>query len=118
MEATTVLVVTERDIIKSVLDRWCEQHRGYHDNAPIGNPGRYHTVAAIRAGLQALDLQTCSVAEVDAVIGVEGWAENKCDECGRHRLKLIRFGDEPDYDARWQDLCGDCLSDAIAELSK
>jgi len=50
------------------------------------------------------------------IIGNCGWTKNACDVCDRQFSALIRIGDEPDYDARWQDLCVDCLTSALETL--
>jgi hypothetical protein len=63
---------------------------------------RYHELAALTDETRTRQ----SVAEI---IGNDSWAEMSCDECGVERNTLIRFGDDPDYEARWQDLCSDCL---------
>jgi hypothetical protein len=37
-----------------------------------------------------------------------------CDACGKDVDAIMRIGDEPDYEARYIDLCVDCLSHAAA----
>lgn len=108
-------MITERDVIAGVRDRWMEQYRGYDTRQRAGWSKK--TFGEIRSALNSLQTNLCSVSDVDEAIGATGWADNKCDECGRHSKVLMRFGEEPDYEARWQDLCVDCLSRGVAELS-
>jgi hypothetical protein len=93
-------IIRRRDIIRSVRDRWTTQY-GQNDEK--------------RKALAALDLETCSAADVVAVLGTS-WVENECDECQKDLPVLMRFGEEPEYDARWQDLCVDCLKKAVVEI--
>jgi hypothetical protein len=88
-----------------VRDRWTAQYGHYHEKDDDEKT----------KALAALDLETCSAAAVVAVLGTS-WVENECDECQKDVPVLMRFGEEPDYDNRWQDLCVDCLKKAVAEL--
>lgn len=103
-------IVTERDVIRDVRDRWDRQYEKYTNEYRLYG-GK--TVGSIRDALSLLDLEHCSVADVTAAIGTDGWAANKCDECGEHKQVLVHIGDEPDYDARYQELCVECLRAAI-----
>lgn len=67
--------------------------------------------------LSALTDETRTRQSVAAIIGNRSWANMSCDECGTQRDTLIRFGEEPDYEARWQDICADCLQLAVATLA-
>jgi hypothetical protein len=66
--------------------------------------------------LRALDVETATAADVNAIIGNNTWASLTCDGCGEDKYRILRLGDEPDYEARWQDLCLDCLEDAKNQL--
>jgi hypothetical protein len=99
-----------RDVIRGVRDRFNGQYREYRDGYrfPAGK-----TVGEIKAALAGLNLDTCSRADVDEAMGtLTSWVSNACDECGAEHETLVRIGDEPDYDARWQDLCLSCLRKA------
>lgn len=39
-----------------------------------------------------------------------------CDECGQPQRMIMRFGDLPMVEGRWQDLCYSCLSVATQTL--
>lgn len=109
-------IVTKRERIESVRDRWQKQYRHYSPDTLIGGGASREQVGVISRRLSKLDLSTCSEADVDAAIGVKKWASLRCDECLEDKDILMRMGDEPDYKARWQDLCADCLRRAITTL--
>lgn len=102
-------VVTKRELIKGVRNSWREQYQ--REICDLTNP-RHHDRAAVDDALFRLDTDTCSEADVDAVIGVKGWVRNECDECHRDMDTLVRIGPEPDFDVRYLDLCADCISAA------
>lgn len=108
-------IITERQIIKGVRERWLTQYANYRDTDRLWDKSR--TVGDIRAAVNALDLDKCTRADVDRAIGNNSWAANECDECKQHRPALVHFGDDPDYESRWQDICLDCITKA-AELLK
>lgn len=82
-------LVFKRDRIRSVRDRWFEQYKNYPGDKTfvMRNP---KTVAQIQADLSDLDLETCSSSDVDKAIGVAGWVDFACDECGKSVLWRIR----------------------------
>jgi hypothetical protein len=104
-------LIHERDIIRGVRDRWREQYANYDaKHVLFANQRSGRTIGQTAAMLEALDLDTCSKADVDAIL--PRWADNNCDECGEHKKVLVNFGQEPDYDARWWDVCPSCLAKA------
>jgi len=72
------------------------------------------TAAEIRPALLALRPHERTKERIDAIMGMQTWTAHQCSECGGDFDVLIRFGDEPDYETSWQDLCGKCLSDGAA----
>jgi hypothetical protein len=107
-----IQTVTQREVIRGVRDRWLEQYKHYPDENRVGMGDRLRSVGSIRKALAALDLETCSVSDIDAAIGTTGWADNECDLCHQSQTLVIRLGDEPDYEARWVDVCPNCLAAA------
>jgi hypothetical protein len=108
--------VHKRDVLRAVRDRWLNQYKSYKDDSvptwdkrPIGE---------IRSAVKKLDPDTCTSKDVDKAIGTTGWGDNKCGECGEDRDVLLRLGQEPDYDARYWEICLPCLKKAVAFLSK
>lgn len=112
-------LIYRRDVIRNVRKMWADQYAHYDENHkfPAFGDNRGFTVKAIRDALARLDLENCDPQDVNEAIGTTGWADCRCDECDENYEVLVRIGQEPDYDARWQDLCGHCLSRAIAMLA-
>lgn len=106
-----VNAIHQRDVILDVRRRWLEQYSHYDPNYEIGHPKK-EPIRTITERLKALDLLTCRVDDVDQAIGATGWADNECDICHKSKPLVIRFGDDPDYEARWQDICPECLGKA------
>lgn len=104
-------VIHKRDIIRDIPRNWMRTY-AKHEGDCTWN--RDKTFEMIRTELQSLDVETCSPADIDRVIGTSGWADNKCDECGLDSPVVVQIGDEPDYEARWVDLCPACLAKAAA----
>ena len=104
-------VITKRAIIRSVPVRF-ERQYGHDRNQPSWKSDL--TRGEMIDALNALDVDTCAAEAVNAIIGNKSWTSNECDACGADCEVLVRIGDEPDYEARWQDLCAECLSDAAA----
>ena len=107
-----IRLIESRDVIKAVRDKWMNQYRSHPGDA-LSGWGQRRRFGEIRRALAELDLETCSVADVDATLGVTGWASLICDECDADCERLVRLGEEPDYDVRWQDVCADCLRKAM-----
>lgn len=103
-----IVVIERRDIIKGVSKAWDNQYRTYGCERKT----------AIGERLKDLDLKTCSAKDVDEVIGNGSWTTNACDLCGEENERLLRIGDDPDYEARFVDICGTCLDVAKAKLEK
>lgn len=103
-------IITMRDVIRGVPGRWDEtysKHYGTSYRTFYGDPQE------TSKRLHALNLDTCSSVDVDAVIGNDSWTRSACDECGANQVTLCHIGDEPDYEARYQQLCVDCLRAAV-----
>lgn len=87
-------------MILRIVCRWKEQYPEYH---------RYGIEKdEIRDKLCALDLETATVDDIANIIGDRGWVTESCDECGIECQEWLHLGQEPDYDARWYELCRDC----------
>ena len=66
----------------------------------------------IAAKLDALDLNTCSAADVAGIIGNESWTSLFCSSCNEYGAEGI--GIESDV-TTW--ICGKCLRGAVAVLA-
>lgn len=103
-----VRIINVRDICKSVPERWAKQYGNYHQG---GDDKR-----EITKNLNALAPEQRDGATIEAIIGNTSWTRQCCDLCGNEQDVLCRMGSEPDYDARWLDVCLACLKDALETL--
>jgi len=102
-------LIQKRDIIRGVRDKWLRAYQSYADNYRVAWVDN-RTAGEIRRHLHALDLETCSEEDVNAAINAgSSWVSNDCDMCGQDAETTLRIGQEPDYEARWLDLCENCV---------
>jgi len=111
----TMRVVTRREIIRSVPARF-EMQYGKNRSGKLWKATVTH--GEMIDALNALDTKTCTAEAVDEIIGNKTLTLNECDACGENKDVLLRLGEELDYDVRWWDICGDCLSKASDILSQ
>lgn len=105
-------VTTERDRIRTVAERWLNQY-------PVDGERTLRSHRTILAKLQAMDPETATSAEVEAVIGNGSWTTDRCNECKEWTHGwAIMVGDEPDYDSRTATLCLSCARKVAALLPK
>ena len=102
-----IKIIQRRDLIRGVARKWNFHYRNTSDGGKV----------EIGRNLQALDLETCSPQDVDAIIGNSTWTENDCDGCKRDLPMLIHIGPEPDYEVRYLRLCLECLTIARTALA-
>ena len=96
-------LILKSDIVAAAPQRWADAYRGYETRWRGGTDKQETTkaLAALPPGFTA--------EQVNQIIGNNSWTENKCDECDMDAPVLVRIGDAPDYDARWMDLCPNCI---------
>ena len=109
-------VTTTRDAIRSVLERY-KKH--YRDKPPTW---RFWMAPAPQKRIQRLEklnLETATVADVDAAIGVPSWASLHCETCGNECNALVTLGQFPsEYESRTTDICESCLRAALAAIEE
>ncbi len=99
-----VKIINERNQIRDVASRWREQYG--------------QRKAAISERLDALDGETATAADVEAIIGNRSWTSvQACDECKREAAAVVEIGQEPDYESRTAYICLDCINAAAALLN-
>lgn len=108
-------VITERNAIKQAREHWKDSYA--RDSADRKTGWCSKTFGQIRTDLDALDIDSCSVEDLAQALGTTGWGLIKCDECGERQNKLVRMGEKPDYEARWQDICAHCLDRGLDIIS-
>ena len=83
-------VVTERGLIKSVLERWEAQYprKSWKGITFVDGttPGQVHD------SLRLLDLDTATADDVATAIGNSSWTTDLCDECGTRVSNGIEIG--------------------------
>jgi hypothetical protein len=104
------VLITRKTLAANAAKRW----RASYDPAFVLADGE--KAGAIHKALLALGPNPAPDA-VDAVIGNTSWTTlDDCDGCGKKTAKLVRVGQEPDYDSRTACLCPRCLRAAMAVL--
>lgn len=99
-------IITERDIIRSVADRWADTYEtGYYANDPEKQ--------GILKSLRMLSTTTCSVDDVNKIIGNKSWTRMRCNECTQFTNWVIQLGEEPDYESATASLCRPCFDKAV-----
>ena len=98
---------TMREQVRSVANRW----RTQYCNASRHGVDRQE----IQRKLDALDVETATDADVNAIIGNSSWAApHQCHECGVSTWDAVELGQPPDYDSHTATVCIDCLRKAVA----
>lgn len=115
-EAMTLRVVKLRERIKQGAADFERQWGSVNPSLPCHWKEDGTTFGDMINALRALDLETCSATDVNGIIG-RAWAELECDHCGKQVEVVAAFGDEPDHDARWQELCAECLALGLKEIA-
>jgi hypothetical protein len=99
-------LITQRDEIRSVRTRHAEQYSNWTDDQRFADGTR---IGDARAFLAGLDLETCTLDDLGKW---RSWGEIECDVCGKSCETLVRIGEDPDYEARWIDICAEDLAKA------
>ena len=94
-----MILHTERSMIQRVAARW----RGQYGSDARSNPSQYAKCDL----LDALDPETATKAEVDAIIGNGSWTSPEdCSECrSRDGRPVVELGQEPDYESSTAWIC-------------
>ena len=109
-------VITQRELIQSVADRWHAQYQPFtHDSAPwtIGK-----TKSGIWRELVALNKDEATTQEVDTIIGNKSWTRMMCDQCEQDADSVIQVGAALDYESATAHLCRSCLQSAYELMLK
>jgi hypothetical protein len=95
--------IYRKDVIKDVPKRWANQ---YDSNSYYGQAKSETTKKLLSL------ISPFTAVEVNEIIGNDSWTKLLCTECNENCESVVRIGDEPEYDARWVDLCDECLEKA------
>ena len=111
----TIKLITERDLIMGVADRFKEAMFlcwGNEIKPSWFGPGqqeKYHQ-------LEKLNKLTASVTDVEAIIGNISWTGGTCSVCSKFGTPYVRFAENDDGDGAF-NLCFACVQ-AAADLVK
>ena len=97
-------LITIRDIIKSVPERWARLCRLTCPDT--GKAGR------ILAALQSLDLETCTKKDIADVIGNDTWTGLRCNSCGKDVDAVVHIPDVILDNCSY--ICEGCAAAALA----
>ena len=99
-------IITERDLIRTVADRWAKVYEtGYY--------AKDATKQGILKSLRMLSTTTCSADDVNKIIGNKSWTRMHCSECAKSTNWVIQVGEEPDYESATANLCRKCFDKAV-----
>ncbi|RIK38993.1 MAG: hypothetical protein DCC55_19415 [Chloroflexi bacterium] len=105
-----MIVVTKRDLVATVADRWFDTHYGrgrwLHATDAFDPEAIYHALKALPPGADE--------AAVLAITGQAWWTQNLCEECGADCEVTIGFTQEPHHALDAKYICVGCLERALA----
>jgi hypothetical protein len=104
-----IKIIERDDIIAGAVDAWTKQY----SQAGVRERQQKKTEE-----LQKLPANKRTRENIDRIIGNNSWTCLNCDLCGSDVERVVRIGENPDYDARWQDVCQDCLQECQDTLSQ
>lgn len=108
MSAPLMMLVTRRDVIASVPDRWKAQycHGGRWGSVLGGNGYDFY------ARMLALDPATVTRSQYDEIIGNRSWTSLQCDHCGDDVDEAVQFSHR--YADDDLTLCFACIEKAAS----
>lgn len=115
-------LTTQRDLIRIVAKRWRDTYSPFKGELPIFSVRNgfiaQKSKEQIANELDALDRETATPADVEAIIGNGSWTRLTCDECKNDVDTILTVGQNPDYDDRSTDLCLYCVNKAFLFVSR
>jgi hypothetical protein len=110
-------LITQRNLIKEVAQRWKQHYYCNNKNEWAQYSGMNNT-KNVYDSLVKLDFNTCSVNEVNKIVGNNMWTEITCDECEKKVSAVVQVGEEENHDTRTANLCFKCLDKAAKLKNK
>jgi len=117
---TNMKLITQRDQIRTIAERWkgqyCRRAFSPAANKVIDFWSRVYicdSTEEVYKKLAALDVETATPADIDAIIGNDFWGKlgYHCNECDAEPPDaILQVGEEPDYESRTAFLCRDCAA--------
>ena len=104
-----MFVMTKKYLISHSAERYKQQYLREIDSNVCP---RFHPTYTHRECYNRL-LSAKTEQDVRDAIGVDGWTENKCNECGKDSQITVQFWQETDYDSPAAFICLECLKLSI-----
>ena len=99
-------LITQRDLIRGVADKWRKQYDPSSEAAVINKWKQ----------LDALDKDPASVDDVARIIGNKSWTRITCHECKNDVSEAVEVGEPPDYESNTAVICRSCMTKAVTLL--
>jgi formylmethanofuran dehydrogenase subunit E len=101
-------LLNERVLIREVAQKWEEQYARYRGSDPRDTEEK----RSIGRKLAALDGETATAADVEAIVGNASWTRiDHCDECGEENLpEAVVLADDSESPVT---ICMPCLRKAL-----
>lgn len=110
VDQSFVRVKTRTELLQGVPDRWAAQY-------PANRYGSKTDKGQIREKLYALGIWERTRERINSIIGNESWTSQRCDRCRADSDVLLEIGQEPDYDARWINICPECVREIATKYA-
>lgn len=107
---SSIKLISRRNHLDDIPSRW---RRTYGTWTPYADDDWKQR---IQNGLDELWIGKFLPEDADRIIGNTSWTDFRCDICGENKDHLARIGEDPDYEARYVDLCRGCLTRALHVL--
>lgn len=93
-------LITTRDLIRTSAERWMSTFNQ-------DQPRSVHHLKGAR--LAALDLETATRDDVQAIVGNDSLTKLLCCQCGQETDAVVVVGQEIDWESRTAELCLSCM---------
>lgn len=112
-------LITERDVIREIAERWKRQYFKQGSWFQWGVPGmEFAPTETTYNNLIALDGETATIDDVKVALGgnakIAGWHSLSCDSCARSANAVVELGEDRDYESDTARICFDCAKAAAA----
>jgi hypothetical protein len=124
MKPDFIIIIRGRDALKAGIESFKRAHLRHCP--PSGRTGWGVSWIVVRAAIEKLDPETCTLAELTAATkipnGGGGWGALRCDACERQGGvgeafdDMVRLGEPPGYESNTIEMCRDCFK-VLQEVS-
>lgn len=106
-------ILTQRDLIRDVVERWQVRYWEFDSQGQTGRNEFYR----VARKLKNLDVETAAAAQVEEIVGGNSLTTYVCDSCDKRHGTVILIGTyPPDTSLSTAMVCATCLNAARAAL--